>query len=316
MFVDMEPEDHLCLMLARGELSPEVREQTLELLASPLRWPLFLAHTKKYDICPIIYQNLETLGFRSVPDPIRAELTKIFGVNSIRSEVFGKETARILQLLGDAGIPAMPLKGIALAASLYRNPALRVCADIDILVPATHATDAFHLIVASGYQSEFTQRPLLDLFARYGKDCLLMRQDNTCTYPLELHCALLWGGELERDLLNEIWAQADRKTFYGVAAFALSEEWEFLYLTLHAARHGLASIKWLLDLDRLCSRGSVDWERVMTTAKLWEWEDAVRSTLTECVSVFDTPVSPAFDLKTSPSGTRFSRPSDLRVLTQ
>src|SRR6266481_712486 len=79
MFVDMEPEDQLCLMLARGELSPEVRERTLELLASPLRWPLFLAHAKKYDICPIIYQNLETLGFRSVPDPIRAELTKIFG---------------------------------------------------------------------------------------------------------------------------------------------------------------------------------------------------------------------------------------------
>jgi hypothetical protein len=102
MFVDMEPEDQLCLMLARGELSAEVRERTLELLASPLRWPLFLAHTKKYDICPIIYQNLETLGFRSVPDPIRAELTKIFGVNSIRSEVFGKETARILQLIADS----------------------------------------------------------------------------------------------------------------------------------------------------------------------------------------------------------------------
>jgi Uncharacterised nucleotidyltransferase len=315
MFVDTEPEDQLCLMLARRDLSGEVRERTLQLLSSPLRWPLFLEHAKQYDICPIIYQSLEILGFRSVPDPIRTELAKIFGVNAIRCEALGKETARILQLLGDAGIPVMPLKGIALAASLYHDPALRVCADIDILVPPQHAADAFHLIVAAGYQSEFTQVALLDLFVRYSKDCLLMRQDDICMYPLELHCALLWGGQLERDLLTEIWAQANRKTFYGVEAFALSEEWEFLYLTLHAARHGLSSLKWLVDLDRLCSRRP-DWERVMNTARLWGWEDAVRSTLAECVSLFDTPISPALRLKTPSSGERWSRSSDLRVLTQ
>ena len=57
MFVDMEPEDQLCLLLARGEISGEVRERTFQLLASPLRWPLFLEHARKYDICPIIYQK-------------------------------------------------------------------------------------------------------------------------------------------------------------------------------------------------------------------------------------------------------------------
>ena len=72
----MEPEDQLCLLLARRELSGVVRKRTLELLASPMRWPRFLAHTRKYDICPIIYQNLETLGFPGLPDPIRAELAE------------------------------------------------------------------------------------------------------------------------------------------------------------------------------------------------------------------------------------------------
>jgi Uncharacterised nucleotidyltransferase len=293
-----------------------LRERTLELLTSPIRWPLFLDQSKKYEICPIIYQDLETLGFPSVPDPIRAELAKIFALNAMRTEAFGKETAKILRLLGDAGIPAMPLKGMALASSLYHDPALRIRADIDILVPSKHVADAYHLIGAAAYESEFGQRPLLDLFVRYGKDCLLMRRDHLCAYPLELHCGLLWGGGLEEALLSEIWASANRKTFYGVEAFALSEEWEFLYLTLHAARHGRSSLKWLADLDRICSRGSLDWERIMNTVRVWRWEDAVRSTLAECVSLFDTPVSPAFGLKTSSSGERLPRPSDLRVLTQ
>ena len=69
------------------------------------------------------------------PPPSAAELARIFGLNAMRTEAFGKETAKILRLLGDAGIPAIPLKGIALAASLYHDPALRTCADIDILVP-------------------------------------------------------------------------------------------------------------------------------------------------------------------------------------
>lgn len=55
----------------------------------------------------------------------------------------------------------MPLKGIALAASFYNGRALCVCADIDILVPTENPADAFHLIVSSGYQSEFTHRSLL-----------------------------------------------------------------------------------------------------------------------------------------------------------
>ena len=33
-----------------------------------------------------------------------------------------------------------------------------------------------------------------------------MRLDDICTYPLELHCALLWGGQLERDLLTSFLA--------------------------------------------------------------------------------------------------------------
>ena len=313
MHADMLPEHQLCLLLLRGEFSPAVQKQALELLDAPLRWPLLLRDARRYQILPLLYRNLKTLDFPGIPDDTRSELANAFQVNAIRNQLFARELARILRLLGDARIPVMPLKGLALAESLYEDPALRVCADIDILVPTKNVVDAFHLIVSSGYRSEFAHSSLLDLVARYGKDCVLMREDSICTYPLELHCGLMWGGLLERNLLDEIWAQADRKAFCGVPAWALSPSWEFLYLAVHAARHGWLSLKWFVDLDRLCSRKTINWQSVKEKAQLLGWEDAVRSSLSACASLFGTQINPVLCATEPPRRYRLPLSSDFQV---
>jgi hypothetical protein len=216
-------------------------------------------------------------------------------------------------LLGDAGIPAIPLKGIALAESLYGDLALRVCSDLDVLVPPRHAIDAFHIIVAAGYKPEFTQPRLLDLEVRYGRDCSLSRQAGASTFAIDLHWGLAWGGPFERGLLEQLWAEASPATFRGVPAFALSAEWDFLYLALHAARHGWLTLKWYADLDRLCRRGMVDWKKANETAKSLGWAPAVRASLEACSSVFETPLAPVFGLA-PPSPRAYIRlPSELQA---
>jgi hypothetical protein len=293
------PEIELCLLLSRAQLSPQAWERALELLSTPLRWEFLLERAKAFGLFPLVYTALSTHGFPGVPDAVRAEWTKIFNFNAIRNELLARELARILRLLGDAGIPVMPLKGIALAESLYGDAALRACADIDVLVPPRYAIEAFHLVVSSGYQPEITEPRLLDLMVRYGKDFMMMtRQDGMCAYLLELHCGLVWGGPLERELLEEIWSDAAPKSFYGVSTFALSAEWEFLYLAVHASRHGGPSLKWLVDLDRLSSCAAIDWKKMSEKAKWLGWEEAVRSSLAACAALFDTPINPAFGLKT------------------
>jgi hypothetical protein len=313
MRVEIAPEDELCLLLAHAQLSPEARERTLRLLAGPLQWPRLFERAKRYQLFPLLYAGLRTLGFPRVPDPVRSEWTTIFQFNAIRNELLAMELARILLLLGNAGIPVMPLKGIALGESLYSDPALRVCADIDVLVPTKDVAEAFHLLVSSGYEAEFTQPRLLDLVVRYGKHCILTRQDRMRAYYLELHSGLLWGGQLERELLEEIWSDAGRRSFSGVPAFALSPEWEFLYLAVHAAQHGWLYLRWYVDLDRLCCRGTIDWKKVSEKAKWLGWEAAVRSSLAACASLFETPLDPALGSTPPPRRSRVPRPSDLQV---
>jgi hypothetical protein len=313
MRMETAPEDELCLLLARAQLSPEVQERALSLLAGPLLWPRVFERAKRYGIFPLLYAALRTLGFPGVPEPVRSEWTKIFRFNAIQNELLARELARILRLLGDAGIPVMPLKGIALGESLYGDPALRVCADNDVLVPTKNVAEAFHLVLSSGYQAEFTQPRLLDLVVRYGKHCIFTRQERLRAYALELHSGLLWGGQLERELLAAIWSEAGRKSFSGVPAFALSAEWEFLYLAVHAAQHAWLSLTWYVDLDRLCRRGAIDWKKVNEKAKWLGWEAPVRSSLAVCRSLFETPLDPAFAATPPPRRSRVPLPSYLQV---
>src|SRR5438067_2363962 len=66
----------------------------------------------------------------SLLDPLRARAREIAARNLYATG----ELHRLLDVLADAGIAAMPWKGPALAAQLYGNLALRPFLDLDVLV--------------------------------------------------------------------------------------------------------------------------------------------------------------------------------------
>src|SRR5207245_3266484 len=95
----MAPEDQLCLLLFRGELSPDTERQALELLASPLGWQLILERARAHEVLPLLYRNLQALGFTGVPEPVRAELACSYGNNAISNVLLVKELDQALSLL-------------------------------------------------------------------------------------------------------------------------------------------------------------------------------------------------------------------------
>jgi len=52
----MTPEDKLCLLLARGHLTPDLRQRILEFLASALQWPLVLERAYTHQVYPLVYR--------------------------------------------------------------------------------------------------------------------------------------------------------------------------------------------------------------------------------------------------------------------
>lgn len=302
MLAGLLPEDEMCLLLARGQLSPDVRARTLELLAGPVRWDACFRRAEEHQVLPLIYRSLGALEFQGVPPEVQAKLKASFKENAVRNMLFVTELGRLLRLLGEAGVRVIPLKGVTLADSLYGDPAMRACSDIDILVPADDALRARSLILAQGYKSPFSE----DFFAKHqfrtSADSPLLAERGGLSYFLELHWTLLQHSSKDAEAMSDLWSKARRHDFFGVEGYDLTPEWKFIYLAYHAAYHKWQSLKWVADINDLCATASIDWDVMKEKAERFDLDLVVESTLAVCSALFGTSVPSNFPTVQLPAG--------------
>ena len=98
-------------------------------------WPGLVKTASQHDIGPLLYHALRG---RLVPgDAARAAMAVVeaqYYATGLRNALLDRELHRLLDDWRSAGVPAIVLKGAALTATAYRNPALRPMRDLDILV--------------------------------------------------------------------------------------------------------------------------------------------------------------------------------------
>jgi hypothetical protein len=299
----LSAEDELCLCLARGELSPEVRGRALELVATPLRWDLVLQRAREHQVLPLIYRSLRLLEFPAVPPGPRARLTQAFRANALRNEFLSQELARVLGLLDQAHLAVIPLKGVTLAAALYGDAAYRVCADLDILVPADQTLRARRLLLENGYTSPFTEEYFLEHLFPTGVECILTPKREVPAFVLEIHWTVLNYSTQDDAALQDLWRLAQPGEFLGRRACSLTPEWLFLYLAGHAAYHKWP-LRWLADLHELCLAPQMDWALVKEKSARFGLGNAVGATLTACSTLLGTPVPAPLACRPLPPGVR------------
>ena len=64
---DLSREDQLCLLLARGNFSPEVAQQAADWLRAGPRWDVLLERARTHGLIPLVYHRLRALDFLDVP---------------------------------------------------------------------------------------------------------------------------------------------------------------------------------------------------------------------------------------------------------
>lgn len=170
-------------------------------------WPALLDSAAAHQLLPALWSSLRRAGARPLPVALRDRtggplvvLEDAYTANAARVDDLAAQGRAVLVALTDAGIPAMPIKGLhALLAGWWSDPAARVMVDVDVLVAEEHVVDAAAVVRTLGYRDLGTldregiaahQRPALGLPGYQGSLELH-------TAPLVLrHAALLPTAEL------------------------------------------------------------------------------------------------------------------------
>jgi len=300
----MSSEDQLIPLLARGAVAGVARLEAERLLATPLDWDYIYTRAAEQGVLPLVYRNLRLMGFASVPETTVSKFAAAFRSNALRNVLLARELSRLLALLTDASIRAIPLKGVALAERLYGDVALRVSADLDLLVPRDRVLDAVNVLLGAGYSALL---PLAHISSRLldgAIELAFRRHEASFVYTVEFHWRLVHGEAQSSPATGDAWEEARLEGRLGGTIYALSREWEFLYLCLHAASHGWGSLKWLADINEICTSEHVDWEKVREKASRFGLVAPAEFGLTACHVLFGAVVPKQFSFRRLPTGVR------------
>src|SRR6185503_20158145 len=97
---------------------------------------------QRHGVAPLVSSVLEDLRPNAVPPDAAERLADERRKTAWHSGILAEALCELAGELGGRGVDVMPLKGPVLAESLYGDPSLRPCRDLDVLVRAEQMPDA------------------------------------------------------------------------------------------------------------------------------------------------------------------------------
>jgi hypothetical protein len=246
-----------CSSLRRGEF--------LKFLVPDLDWTQVLELAEHHGVTPLVYQALNTRsGF--VPADILDKLRSRYEQTARRNLKFTAELFRILDCLEAQTIPAIPLKGPVLAATVYGDLALRDFSDLDVLIHsrdvgrAKAALRSLEYVIPAPF-SNAEEGAYLDTGYEYTFDGPAGRN------LLELQWNILPRFYAVAFDVDELFARSGAVPLCGRTVRALSPEDLFLTLATHAAKHAWVRLHWLRDIAGVVETQRLDWNTVTQRAR-------------------------------------------------
>ncbi len=264
-----------------------------------------------YRLFPLLYVNLKSLG---IEDPLMNIFGWVYAKTASNNRTLYGRLSALLSELGRQGMPAILLKGSALALLYYGDPGLRPMMDADMLVPTDRVREAIDIITGLGWRSSLT--PLkgfsdMELLSKLGwtpaersvrdytDEYFSVRHGQDFTNPeqftIDLHWHLLHGYN-SPDSDASFWEGARGISVDGVEALALDPADQLLQVCSHGvAWNTVAPIRWVADAAAIVRREGegLDWERLIDASRRHGKVLAVREALVYLSMYMDQPLPDA-----------------------
>ncbi|MGJ5675495.1 MAG: nucleotidyltransferase domain-containing protein [Nostochopsis sp.] len=275
-------EIELLLCCARASISPETAERIKTLLQQQINWTYLIKIADIHGAMPLLYQNLKTICPEAVPVDILAQLRHRFHANALHNHLLTQELLKLLSLLQEHNICAVPFKGPVLAASAYGNLSLRQFGDIDILVHKQDYSKAKELLMADGYSM------LHD--SEHEGECLQAQMWNIVR---QVNVDLHYGIPPQQFHFDTegFWERLQPFSLYDTTILTLSPEDHISILCINWYKGHWRKLSDICDIAAMvCAHPKMDWPKVLEQVQRWRIRRILYIPLCLARDVLETPL--------------------------
>jgi hypothetical protein len=266
--IDVRPEMQLILCCARNEID-EADAQLIKTLIQQenIDWQAVISYAYKNGLMPLLYTNLNAIAPETVPKDALNLLRQLFYANTQRSLLLAGELVKILGLLQEQEIIAVPYKGPVLATSLYGNVGLREFCDLDIIVQQQDVLKVKKVLLAQGYRPkvEMTEpEEIAYLKSKGGHTYDFIDLDKGILIEVHWRITPEYTSPIEP---KHFWKNLKPFSFAGLTVPYLPLEDWLLILCVHGSRHRWQKLSWPFDIAQLIRiTKEINWQKLIQEA--------------------------------------------------
>ncbi len=212
-------------------------------------WDALVEAAQFHGLAAVLFHAVSEASPDLLPPYVASRLRNICRDSARQNLVLTSQLLALLDAFAAHGIAVVPLKGPAMAESLYPGPELRPSSDLDLLVRKRDIEGAVSVLAQEGYALGANMRRLplrvllrlnCELFFHHERMAHVDLQWETgpAHYPFRIAPEMLW-----RSL--------GRTRMAGREVPCLSPEALLLFLCVHGTKHMWSRLQWLGDVARL-----------------------------------------------------------------
>jgi hypothetical protein len=227
-------------------------------------WPRFLALANRNNVSPIVAARLTAEGVANLPRHVARALRLSYEVNALRCSQLAGCAVEIIDSFASAGVPAIALKGPALALSAYGDLAMRVFADLDFMVRPEDLPHAVGALERLGYSSPSYRADVVEsgFFPDVSLD--FSRNDSV----LDLHWRLAPTYYPFGPASEHVWNRTAEVELRGRRMRILGPADSILFQACHNSKHGWMTLAQVCDFARLLTTaGPLAWPSLLDDAR-------------------------------------------------
>ena len=248
--------------------TPEKRKiQLLELIPQIGDWETVVNLANHHGLIPLTHLRLKETVWEQIPKKTREALDVGRRMNASHALSLTSELLRLMRLLQEHHIFALPYKGPALAAQLYGDVSMRQYGDIDVVIAKENWPTVDSLLCQNEWQPEYTLPAAQEhLYLKTYKDHSYFSERQG--HLLEIH----WGfADPHLSFPFALQSLKSRLLTIQMSGFEVvvpAPEDLLMILCFHGAKHKWERLGWVADITQLLVLSpTMDWKLVDSMSK-------------------------------------------------